>query len=420
MQNKDWIETGEDILKSVVNAVERQDFAGLSKNIENKVNDTIGRINEKIGQGGRVHYGQNNMRSSTYRTGDPNHYAKASEIPTQSRGQVVINPRQVPQLYKKILPGTFSGPILKGIGIFGSVLIGISLFSVLMVAIFEGGADMWLASGILGGFFMGNLGLVKLGNNLKERIARFKKYVSRVGQAQYCSLEQLAVTVEKKVSFVKKDVRKMIDKGFFLQGHIDDMGTTLITSNEMYQKYIEAENSRKLREIETAKQEQLLLENKEAEGEYPPEVQKVLDEGYEYIRHIRESNDAIPGEEISRKLATLEDIMGRIFEQVKKNPDNVADVQKMMKFYLPSTRKLIDTYRELDGQPSFGDNNVANTKEEIENTLDIINEAFGKLFDDMFEDAAWDISTEISTMKTMLAKEGLTGGKDFDLDNSIN
>ena len=120
---------------------------------------------------------------------------------------------------------------------------------------------------------------------------------------------------------------------------------------------------------------------------------------------------------MSQKLATLEDIMIRIFEQIKKNPANVSDVQKMMKYYLPSTRKLIDTYRELDGQPSYGDNNVANTKKEIENSLDVINEAFGKLFDDMFEDAAWDISTEISTMKTMLAKEGLTGGKDFELDD---
>ncbi len=414
MQNKDWFEAGEDILKSVVNAVEKQDFSGLSKNIENKFNDALERINDKFANGGRIHYGQNNMKSSTYRTGSPNHYAKASEIPGYNSGQVVMNPRQVPQLYKKIPPGTFSGPILKGMGIFGAVMTGIAAFSCLMVALFEGGADAWMASAVMGGFFMGNLGIVKIGNNLKDRIARFKKYVSRVGQAQYCSLEQLAAAVEKKLSFVKKDVRKMIDKKFFLQGHMDDLGTTLITSDEMYQQYIESENSRKLREIETAKQEQLLLESKS--GEYPEEVQKVLDEGYEYISHIRECNDAIPGEEISRKLASLEDIMGRIFEQVKKNPDNVADVQKMMKFYLPSTRKLIDTYRELDGQPSYGDNNVANTKLEIENTLDVINAAFGKLFDDMFEDAAWDISTEISTMKTLLAKEGLTGGKDFELE----
>ncbi|MBR6665408.1 MAG: 5-bromo-4-chloroindolyl phosphate hydrolysis family protein [Lachnospiraceae bacterium] len=417
MQNKDWFDAGEDILKSVVSAVERQDFSGLSKNIENKFNNTIERINDKFGNTGRIHYGQNNMKSSTYRKQQPNHYAKASEVATYSNGQVIMNPKQVPQLYAKRPPGTFSGPFLKGAGIAGAALTGVGTGVLTIVSLAIGGPGLWLATGIVGGCFLGSLGLAKKGSSLKERVARYKQYVSRIGQAQYCELEQLAASVGKKVAFVKKDIRKMIDKKFFLQGHLDDLGTTLITSDEMYQQYVDSEKSRKIREIETQKQEQLLLEVKNVDGEYSPEVQKVLEEGYEYIKHIREANDAIPGEEISRKLETLEDIMGRIFDQVKKNPDNVSDVQKMMKFYLPSTRKLIDTYRELDGQPSYGGNNVANTKTEIENTLDVINEAFGKLFDDMFEDAAWDISTEISTMKTLLAKEGLTGGKDFELDD---
>lgn len=417
MQNKDWFDAGEDILKSVVNAVERQDFSGLSKNIENKFNNTIERINDKFANGGRVHYGQNSMKSSSYRKQQPNHYAKASEVSAYNNGQVVMNPRQVPQLYAKRPPGTYSGPFLKGTGTVGAVLNGVGAVVLIIVSLVIGGTGLWLATAIVGACFLGSLGMIKKGSSLKDRVARFKQYVSRVGQAQYCELEQLAAAVGKKVSFVRKDIRKMIERKYFLQGHLDDLGTTLITSDEMYQQYVDSEKSRKLREIETKKQEQLLLESKTADGEYPPEVQKVLDEGYEYICHIRECNDAIPGEEISRKLSSLEDIMGRIFEQVKKNPDNVADVQKMMKFYLPSTRKLIDTYRELDGQPSYGDHNVANTKQEIENTLDVINAAFGKLFDDMFEDAAWDISTEISTMKTLLAKEGLTGGKDFELDD---
>lgn len=416
MQNKDWFETGEDILKSVVNAVEKQDFSGLSKNIENKINDTINQINDKINGSGRIHYGQNQMKSSTHRQSDPNHYAKSSEIPRYDGKQVVTGEKKLPQLYAKKPPGTYSGPVLKAVGIVGTSITGLAAFVLTIIGFASGSAGVWLADAIVGGGLLGSVGMIKKGNSLKGMVSRFKQYVNRIGQAQYCELEQLAGVVGKKIGFVKKDIRRMIDKGYFLQGHLDDQGTTIITSDEMYQQYIESENSRKLREIETAKQEQLLLECKS--GEYPQEVQKVLDEGYEYIRHIRECNDAIPGEEISRKLTTLEDIMGRIFEQVKKNPDNVADVQKMMKFYLPSTRKLIDTYRELDGQPSYGDNNVANTKKEIENSLDVINEAFGKLFDDMFEDAAWDISTEISTMKTMLAKEGLTGGKDFELDDA--
>lgn len=421
MQNKDWFETGEDILKSVVNAVDNQDFSGLSKNIENRINTTIDRINERIGETGRVHYGQNNMKSSTYRQTEVKNSAKASEIPKVGRNQVIVTPapqKKLPQLYAKKPPGSYSGPVLKVLGIVGTSLTGPAVAILTIVALATGSAGVWFANAIVGTGLVGSIGMLKKGVNLEGRVHRFKQYVQRLGQKQYCNLELLASSVGKKVSFVKKDIRKMIDKGYFLQGHIDDMGTTLITSDAMYNHYLESENSRRLRELATTKAETPLLEqnNTSTNTGYPTEVQKVLDEGNEYIRHIRECNDAIPGEEMSQKLATLEDIMIRIFEQIKKNPGNVSDVQKMMKYYLPSTRKLIDTYRELDGQPSFGDNNVANTKKEIESTLDIINEAFGKLFDDMFEDAAWDISTEISTMKTMLAKEGLTGGNDFKFD----
>ena len=83
-----------------------------------------------------------------------------------------------------------------------------------------------------------------------------------------------------------------------------------------------------------------------------------------------------------------------------------------MTYYLPTTTKLIDAYRDLDGKPEYG-TNVSKTKKEIEDTLDTINEAFENLFDSLFEDTAWDISSDISTMKVMLQQEGLTKNVDF-------
>ena len=87
-------------------------------------------------------------------------------------------------------------------------------------------------------------------------------------------------------------------------------------------------------------------------------------------------------------------------------------MHKFLTYYLPTTTKLIDAYRDLDAQPEYG-TNVVNTKKEIETTLDTINEAFVNLFDSLFEETAWDISADISTMKVMLQQEGLTGNQDF-------
>ncbi len=129
---------------------------------------------------------------------------------------------------------------------------------------------------------------------------------------------------------------------------------------------------------------------------------------------VHECNEKIRGEEMSYKLSRLESIMRRIFEQVEKVPESADDLHKFMDYYLPTTTKLLNAYIDLDRQEIAGEN-ISATKREIEETLDTINGAFEKLLDGLFEDTAWDISSDISVMKTMMAQEGLTGGKDFQL-----
>jgi len=401
MQNKDWIKAGEDILHSVMDAVEHQDFSGLSRNIQSTVNDTLGYVNEKINEKAGQHY---NATQEWLRE------KQAREAATQEQRQKQES--TAVQLYKKNPPGTYSGVTFQVLGIIGLSLFGIATFVLTIVGLVTGIMGVWLANMITGGFLAGSGVMLSCGLKLKRRVARFKNYVKQVGEKQYCKIEDLAVTVGKKTGFVKRELRQMIENGFFLQGHLDHAGTTLITSNDMYEKYLQAEQSRKDRELTAAKQAAIQAQN----SEYSQQVQKILEEGSFYIRHIHACNDAIPGEVMSQKLEKLENIMKRIFEQLKKSPENGDDLQKLMKYYLPTTTKLIDAYRDMDAQPSYGSNNIENTKKEIEDTLDIINDAFARLLDDMFEDTAWDISADISTMKTMLVKEGLTGERDFQLN----
>ena len=144
----------------------------------------------------------------------------------------------------------------------------------------------------------------------------------------------------------------------------------------------------------------------------PEECRRLIEEGQRYVAHIRSCNDAIPGEEISQKLDKMEQLVQRIFDEVKEHPEVAPDLHKMMEYYLPTTAKLLDAYRELDEQPIAGDN-VSKTKKEIEDAVDSLNVAFEKLLDSLFEDRAWDISSDISVLNTMLAQEGLKE-RDFD------
>lgn len=400
MQNKDWIKAGEDILHSVLNAVEQQDFSGLSKQIENKVNNTLGYVGEKINE--------------TYRSNATQEWMKAKREKEQAeqkqRAEKITQPK-MPALYQKNPPGTYSGTVFQILGIIGTALFGVSAAVLTMLGWLTGIFALWLVDGVVGILMVGSVVMLSCGVKIKGRINRFRSYVRKLGDKQYCKIEELAQTVGKSKRFVEKELRRMIRDNYFLEGHLDQIGTTLITSHEVYNQYLEAEESRKNRELEAAKQAALQDETQA----YPEKVQMILEEGNRYIQHIHASNDAIPGEVMSQKLETLEHIMKRIFAQLKKHPESCDDLQKLMKYYLPTTQKLLDAYIELDGQAVYSSGNIETTKKEIEDTLDVINSAFCKLFDDMFEETAWDISADISTMKTMLAKEGLTGERDFQL-----
>ena len=79
----------------------------------------------------------------------------------------------------------------------------------------------------------------------------------------------------------------------------------------------------------------------------------------------------------------------------------------MLKYYLPTTIRLLEAYQELDDQPKATEN-ILKSKKEIEDTLDTLNQAFAKIFDNLYQDTSMDINADISVLNTMLAQEGLT------------
>ena len=202
----------------------------------------------------------------------------------------------------------------------------------------------------------------------------------------------------------------MIRKNWFKQGHLDKQKTCLMVTDKMYTQYCRLEQQKAIAQKDAQEREakaQKIREEQIASGKVlPPEVQKVVDLGDEYVRKIRKCNDDIPGEEISEKIYRIEILVDKIFDRVEQNPKCVSDIKKLMDYYLPTTVKLLEAYAEMDAQPAGGDN-IQTAKKEIEATLDTLNIAFEKLLDSLFQETAWDVSSDISVLNTMLAQEGL-------------
>ena len=143
------------------------------------------------------------------------------------------------------------------------------------------------------------------------------------------------------------------------------------------------------------------------------DVDRVITEGRDYLRQIRELNDKIPDPELSAKMDRLEDITRKIFDHILQNPKKIPQVRRFMSYYLPTTLKLLNAYHNLSQQGVDGEN-IRTSMNDITLMMDSVILAFEKQLDNLFQEDALDISTDISVMETMLAQEGLSGS-DFNL-----
>ena len=378
---KELIDAGNDILKSVSKAIDTNDYSKLASEISNTVKAVSIDRKTIYASGAKPNYGnQSSYRQSGYNA------RKA--------------PKPYPFLQKRISRYNGLAEIILGASaecfiflplLLGSFFAGSIPFIITMVALCA-----------IGGFITFK-GIKKL-----KLAKKLYQYGNILKNAEYFAITDLAKASVKSDEEVLKDIKDLIKEGYLPRAKLDGAETTCMITDAAYEMYLGAEQDRIAREAKQAHEDAVLGKNKTENSSLPANVQQLLNEGSEYITFVRGINDIIPDtEEMSNKLYKLEGIMNRIFEQVKKDPSSADELHKLMNYYLPTTKKLLTAYVELDKQPGAGEN-VQQTKKEIDLAMDTINMAFEKLLDSLFQEMAWDISSDISVMKTMMAQDGLT------------
>lgn len=424
MTKNDWQDAGDQFRRMIQEAVDSKDFSKLGSTLTNVVNDTVDGLQSALqenlskaqGAASRGFQGtQDTVRNRYQRTNSEAAERIRRNIQEKhAAGQAAARKeKKLPARVKA--PGEISGNVVKWTGYSLSGMFGLSAAVLGVIGVTTG---IWVGvpMGILMVLFGSSMVIGARGSHKVELARRFRRYMSVLGDRTYCLVEELAAAVGQNSKFVKKDLKKMIRRGYFKEGYLDSKETLLITDRTTYQQYLTSQTEYEFRRAQNGcrpeNQTESQTESQDArEPELTPECREILQEGQKYIRHIRECNEKIPGEEISGKLDRLELVVTRIFREIEKNPDAAGDLKKLMSYYLPTTRKLLDAYCEMDAQPVAGQN-IESTKREIESALDTINTAFENLLDSLFQDEAWDISSDITVLNTMLAQEGLTG-KDF-------
>lgn len=249
--------------------------------------------------------------------------------------------------------------------------------------------------------FCGIMALVKGFGKLKLRSAA-KRYKELCQDKMYASVESIASATGTSKEKVVKNIKKILAKGFFPEGYLDEQNTTFMVSKSVYEQYLRTEENRKEIEKEDIKRAE---EGKLSIAEQT-ELDVMITKGRQYTDRLRELNDNIPGEVISNKLSRLEDILNEIFNRVKDHPEQMVNCRKLMDYYLPTMIKLVEAYEEYDKVSQPGDD-IKSAKAEIERTLDIINQSFVELLNKLFQSSVWDVTAEAQVLKTMLRQEGL-------------
>lgn len=138
------------------------------------------------------------------------------------------------------------------------------------------------------------------------------------------------------------------------------------------------------------------------------ELDKMLKDGRLAITEMKRLDDNIQDAEISADIVRLEEVSNKIFQQVRQNPEKLPQIRRFMDYYLPTTLKLLNAY-DRAASAGISGQNIDTTMSKVAAMLKTIVKAFEKQLDALFGDTALDISTDITVLENMMAREGLTG-----------
>ena len=137
------------------------------------------------------------------------------------------------------------------------------------------------------------------------------------------------------------------------------------------------------------------------------ELDKMLKDGRLAIAEMKRLDDNIADEGISADIVRLEQVSAKIFDEVKRDPKKLPRIRKFMDYYLPTTLKLLNAYDRASSAGISGEN-VDATMRKVEGMMRTIVSSFEKQLDSLYGDEALDISTDITVLENMMAREGLT------------
>ena len=280
--------------------------------------------------------------------------------------------------------------------VFGSILavgFGIPVFVCSLLGA-PPGLIVGLGAPMVAGFGMGACATKNF-----RRLGRFQRYLHLLERSDFCLIDELAEFSGYTKRFVSKDMQRMLKKGFLPQAHLTPDRSMIILTKECYERYIFEQRQRKFLGDALMKGQKV---------ELIEETSSTLKEGRDFMTKVRTALNSVRDEEVKGQIHRIESIVSQIFSHIEKHPEQAGNLRRFNEYYLPATLKLLKVFSELEVHNIEG-SNIASTKEEIKNSLELIHKGFETLFNNLFAGISIDVSSDIAVLNTLLASDGLAG-----------
>lgn len=267
-----------------------------------------------------------------------------------------------------------------------AIVFGVTTFSVVAEGIgYLSYEPMWVIEDAIWPFIFTGVGagLFTCGQLNRRKMRRYKQYINLIASKKRVSILALAEALPEKPDKVVDTLEDMINDGIFGDQAYIDHGRGLLVLDGIG-----------------------VAEPPKEKPKEKKQEEKPADENRALLQQIRAVNDRIAHPEMTRKIARVEEITGRILEFQKEHPDRASELRKFLNYYLPTTLKILNSYAELEKQGITGEN-IDATKERIENMMDMVVEGFERQLDKLFAGDMMDIAADITVMEQMMEGDGL-------------
>lgn len=141
-------------------------------------------------------------------------------------------------------------------------------------------------------------------------------------------------------------------------------------------------------------------------GERREILNVVLKDGERKLAQMRTFPHKFRNYDVRRKIVRICDVAEKIFETVKKNPEDVKTAQHFSLYYLDSTINILNKYVELSEHKAYSAE-VQNALKQVESVLDKVQAAFERQLSNLLKNHMLDLDSEIAVLEETIEIEGI-------------